>query len=79
MHVRRENMHIYIFSLLKYKIYVHLHDSVEGYLYYATVKFQVQIYICIAMLEIALQGFLSCRTGSPLMIVLLLRHISHFI
>jgi hypothetical protein len=43
MHVRREDMHIYISSLMKYKMHLHLDDS----LYYAIVKFKVQIYICI--------------------------------
>jgi hypothetical protein len=43
MHVRREDMHIYISSLLKYKMHLHLHDS----LHYAIVKFKIQIYICI--------------------------------
>jgi hypothetical protein len=48
-------MHIYISSLLKCKMHLHLHlcDSVGGHLHYATVEFEVQIYICIALLEIA--------------------------
>jgi hypothetical protein len=54
MHTMREDMHICISSLLKCKIYLHLHDSGEGHLHYATVKFEVKIYICIAVLEIAL-------------------------
>jgi hypothetical protein len=56
MHVRREDMHIYVSSLLKCKMYLHLHlrDSVGGHLHYATVKFKVQIYICIALLKITL-------------------------
>jgi hypothetical protein len=53
MHVRREDMHICVSSLLKCKM--HLHDSVRGHLHYATVEFKVQIYICIAVLQIALQ------------------------
>jgi hypothetical protein len=46
-------MHIYISSLLKYKMHLYLRDSVGEYLHYATVKFEVQIYICITLLEIA--------------------------
>jgi hypothetical protein len=38
MHVRREDMHIYVSSLLKCKM--HLHDFVEGHLHYATVEFE---------------------------------------
>jgi hypothetical protein len=41
MHVRRENIHIYISSLLKYKIHLYLRDSIEDHLYYATVKFKI--------------------------------------
>jgi hypothetical protein len=52
MHVRREDMYICVSSLLKYKIHLHLRDSVKVYLYYVTVKFKVQIYICIVVLEI---------------------------
>jgi hypothetical protein len=51
MHVRREDMHICVSSLLKCKM--HLHDSIGGHLHYATVESEVQIYICIALLEIA--------------------------
>jgi hypothetical protein len=47
-------MYIYVFSLLKYKIYLYLHESVEGHLYYATVKFKMYIYICIMLLKISL-------------------------
>jgi hypothetical protein len=47
-------MHIYVSSLLKCKMHLRLHDSVEGHLHYATDKFEVQIYICIVLLEIAL-------------------------
>jgi phenylpropionate dioxygenase-like ring-hydroxylating dioxygenase large terminal subunit len=50
-------MHIYVFSLLKYKIYLYLYNYVEEYLYYVTVKFRMQIYICIALLKIALTGY----------------------
>jgi hypothetical protein len=46
-------MHICVFSLLIYKMYLYLHDSVERNLHYVTVKFKIQIYICIALLEIA--------------------------
>jgi hypothetical protein len=53
IHMRRENIHIYVSSLLKYKIYLYLRNSVEEYLHYVTVKFKVQIYICITLLEIA--------------------------
>jgi hypothetical protein len=48
-------MHICV-SSLKCKMHLYLCDSVEGHLYYATVEFKVQIYICIALLKIAL-GF----------------------
>jgi hypothetical protein len=41
MDVRRQDIHTYISSLLKYKMYLHLRDSVEGHLYYATVNFKV--------------------------------------
>jgi hypothetical protein len=55
MHVRRGDMHICVSSLLKCKMHLHLHlrDSIGGHLYYATVEFEVQICICIALLEIA--------------------------
>jgi hypothetical protein len=53
MHVRREDMHICVSSLLKCKMHLHSRDSVEGHLHYATVEFEVKIYICIALLEIA--------------------------
>jgi hypothetical protein len=53
MHVRREDMYICVSSLLKWKIYLHLYDSVGGHLHYAAVEFEVQIYICIVLLEIA--------------------------
>jgi hypothetical protein len=46
-------MHICVFSLLVYKMYLYLYDSVERNLHYVTVKFKIQIYICIALLEIA--------------------------
>jgi hypothetical protein len=52
MHLRRKDMHICVSSLLKCKM--HLRDSVRGHLHYATVEFEVQIYICIALLEIVL-------------------------
>jgi hypothetical protein len=55
MHVRREDMHICVSSLLKCKMHLHLRDSLGGHLHYATVEFEVQIYICIALLEIALE------------------------
>jgi hypothetical protein len=48
-------MHIYVSSLLKYKIHLYLYDFIGGHLYYATVEFEVQIYICIARLEIAFE------------------------
>jgi hypothetical protein len=51
--MRREDMHIYTSFLLKCKIYLHLCDSVRRYLHYVTVKFKIQIYICIMLLEIA--------------------------
>jgi hypothetical protein len=54
MHVRREDMYIYVSSLLKCKMHLHLHDSVGRHLYYATVKFKVQIYIYIALLKMTL-------------------------
>jgi hypothetical protein len=53
MHLIRDDMYMYVSSLLKYKMHLYLRDSVGGHLYYATVKFEVQIYICIALLEIA--------------------------
>jgi hypothetical protein len=53
MHLIRDDMYIYVSSLLKYKMHLYLRDSVGGHLYYATVKLEVQIYICIALLEIA--------------------------
>jgi hypothetical protein len=53
MHVRREDMHICVSSLLKYEMHLHLRDSIGGHLYYATVEFKVQIYICIVLFEIA--------------------------
>jgi hypothetical protein len=53
MHVRREDMHICVSSLLKCKMHLHSRDSVEAHLHYATVEFEVKIYICIALLEIA--------------------------
>jgi hypothetical protein len=46
----------YIFAYprdLKYKVYLYLHDSIEKYLYYAIVKFKIQIYICTIVFEIA--------------------------
>jgi hypothetical protein len=48
MHVRREDMHICVSSLVKYKM--HLHNSVGEHLHYAIIKFKMQIYICIALL-----------------------------
>jgi hypothetical protein len=46
MYVRRQDMHIYVSSLLKCKMHLHLPESVEEHLHYATVEFEVQIYIC---------------------------------
>jgi hypothetical protein len=46
-------MHMYVSSLLKYKTHLQLRHSVAGHLHYATLKFKVQIYICIALLKIA--------------------------
>jgi hypothetical protein len=40
MHVRTEDMHICVSSLLKCKIHLHLHDSVGGHLHYASVRVQ---------------------------------------
>jgi hypothetical protein len=37
-------MHIYVSSLLEYKMQLHLCDSIKGYLYYAIIKFK-NIYI----------------------------------
>jgi hypothetical protein len=48
MHVRREDVHICVSSLLKYKIHLHLCVSVGEHLHYATAEFKVQFYICIA-------------------------------
>jgi hypothetical protein len=47
MYVRREDMYIYVSSLLKCKMHLYLRDSIGEYLYYATVEFEVQIYICV--------------------------------
>jgi hypothetical protein len=55
-------MHIYVSSLLKYKMHLHLCDSVEVHLHYATVKFEVQIYIYIALLKIVL--LLRCHSSN---------------
>jgi hypothetical protein len=38
---------------MKCKMYLYLYNSVGGHLHYAIVEFEVQIYICIAVLEIA--------------------------
>jgi hypothetical protein len=51
MHIRREDMYIYVSSLLKCKMYLYLCDSIRGYLHYAIIKFKVQIYICITLLN----------------------------
>jgi hypothetical protein len=53
MHVSREDMYICLSSRLKCKMHLHLRGSVGGHFHYATVEFEVQIYICIALLEIA--------------------------
>jgi hypothetical protein len=59
-------MHIYVSSLLKYKIYLYLYNSVREYLHYVTIEFKIQIYICIALLKIALTNQITtyCRIGS---------------
>jgi hypothetical protein len=49
-------MYIYVSYLLKCKIHLYLHDSVKEHLHYATVKFKIQIYIYIMLLEITLSG-----------------------
>jgi hypothetical protein len=36
-----DDIYICIFSLLKYKIYLYLHNFVGGHLYYVTVKFKM--------------------------------------
>jgi hypothetical protein len=51
MHVSRDDMYSCVSSLLKYKIHLHLRDFIEEHLHYATVKFKVQIYIYIPLLE----------------------------
>jgi serine/threonine protein kinase len=48
MHVRIDDMYIYISSLLNYKMHLQLHVSVGEYLYCATVEFEVHFCICIA-------------------------------
>jgi hypothetical protein len=53
MHVRREDVHICVFFLLKCKMHLYLRDSIREHLHYATAEFKMQIYICIALLEIA--------------------------
>jgi hypothetical protein len=53
MHMRRGDRYICVSSLLKYKMHLYLHNSVGGHFHYATVEFKMQIYICIAVLEIA--------------------------
>jgi hypothetical protein len=47
-------MYIYVSFLLKCKIHLYSHDSVKEHLHYATVKFKIQIYIYIMLLEITL-------------------------
>jgi hypothetical protein len=47
-------MYIYVSFLLKYKIHLYLHGSVKEHLHYATVKYKIQIYIYIMLLEITL-------------------------
>jgi hypothetical protein len=71
MHLKRENIHIYVSSLLKYKMHLHLRDSIEGHLHYITVKFKVRIYICIAVRDSLTQEKLpllkiSSTTLSPI-------------
>jgi hypothetical protein len=46
-------MYICVSSLLKCKMHLHLRDFIREYLHYDTVKFKVQIYIYITLLEIA--------------------------
>jgi hypothetical protein len=61
MHVSREDMHIHVSSLLKCKMHLHLRDSVGWHLHYATVEFEVQIYICIAPVGDSLTGLSLLR------------------
>jgi hypothetical protein len=44
---RREDVHIYISSLLKCKMYLYLRVSIEEHLHCVTVEFKVKFYICI--------------------------------
>jgi hypothetical protein len=55
---------ICIFVYLKCKVHLYLCESVGGHLYYGTVEFKMQIYICIALLEIGLviYSFVSWAT-----------------
>jgi hypothetical protein len=53
MHVRKDNVHICVSSLLKCKMHLHLPDFVKVHLYYTTIKFKMQIYIYIVLIEIA--------------------------
>jgi hypothetical protein len=46
MHVKREDVHICISSLLNCKMHLQLHVSVEKYLHCAIVEFEVHFYIC---------------------------------
>jgi hypothetical protein len=55
----RDDIHICISSLLKYKIYLYLYDSIKRHLYYDTVKFKIQIYIWTMLLNIALEGIVG--------------------
>jgi hypothetical protein len=47
-----EKICIFMYPLLKYKMHLYLRNFIEGHLH-ATFKFKVQIYIYIALLEIA--------------------------
>jgi hypothetical protein len=48
---------------LKYKIYLHLHNSVKGYLYYVIVKFKIQIYIYIEQMQVEMYFGNGSMTG----------------
>jgi hypothetical protein len=44
-------MHICVSSLLKCKMHLHLPDFVKLHLHYTTIKFKMQIYIYIILIE----------------------------
>jgi hypothetical protein len=55
MHLKGENIHIYVSSLLKYKMHLHLRDSIEGHLHYITLQLSLKCeFIFALLLEIAL-------------------------